>query len=52
MKRTEIKGMLSRYEAIKRRHEKTPDARLAGILRDIEHRYYHETGEPIGHRED
>ncbi len=51
MKRMEIKRMLSRYEAIKQRHEKRPDAKLAGILRDIEHRYHHETGEPIGSRE-
>lgn len=52
MKRSEIRKMVSQYTAVRQRHEKVPSAKLAGILRDIEHRYYHETGEPIGVRED
>ena len=52
MKGSEIRKMVSQYTAVKQRHEKAPSAKLAGILRDIEHRYHHEAGESIGVRED
>ncbi len=52
MKRSEIRKMVSQYATVRQRHKKAPGAKLAGILRDIEHRYHHETGEAIGVRED
>lgn len=47
MRRSEIRKMVSQYAAARHKHEKVPSARLARTLRDIERRYYHETGEPI-----
>jgi len=47
MKKSEFRRLVAKYKEIKTKHEKTQDNKLKEQLREIEHRYLHETGSPI-----
>jgi len=49
MKNSDIKKLISQYkETIMKQRKKNADSfRLSGKLKEIEHRYYHETGRTL-----
>ena len=47
MKKSEFRRLVAKYEEIKTKYKKTPDNKLKEKLREIEHRYFHETGNYI-----
>lgn len=44
MKKSELNNLVQQYCTIEARIAKSYDRRLAEKLKEIEHRYYHETG--------
>ena len=47
MKRSELRRLVAKYKEIKLKFSKTNDIKLKEHLKQIEHRYYHETGRTI-----
>jgi hypothetical protein len=50
MKKSELNKLVQNYYIIKAKIAKSHDPRLADKLVEIEHRYYHETGNPINQK--
>jgi len=44
MKNSEIRKLVSDYQEIKNKFKKTPNNKLEEKLKEIKHRYFHETG--------
>jgi thermostable 8-oxoguanine DNA glycosylase len=44
MKKSELRRLVAEYEEIKIKFTKTQNNKLKERLKEIEHRYYHETG--------
>ncbi len=47
MKNSELRRLVSEYKEIKIKLTKTQNNKLIEKLREIEHRYFHETGRPL-----
>ena len=50
MKKTELRKLISQYKEIKQKQKKknrSDNLRLADTLKQIEHRYFHETGRTL-----
>jgi len=47
MKNSEIRKLVSEYKETKRRVKKNQDKKLLEKLREMEHRYFHETGRTL-----
>ena len=47
MKKSELRRLVAEYKEIKIKYTKTPNNRLKEKLKEIEHRYFHETGRPF-----
>ena len=47
MKRSELRRLVVKYREIKLKFSKTNDIKLKEHLKQLEHRYYHETGNTI-----
>jgi len=47
MKKSELRRLVVEYEETKLRFSKTNNVRLKELLKQLEHRYYHETGRII-----
>jgi CRISPR/Cas system CSM-associated protein Csm2 small subunit len=47
MKNSEIRKLVSEYRETKMRIKKNQDKKLLEKLREIEHRYFHETGRTL-----
>ncbi len=47
MKKTELRKLVFEYKEIKERLTKLPNEKLKTKLEEIEHRYFHETGENL-----
>lgn len=48
MKNSELRRLLAEHREVARKQRKTDSARLEEKLRELEQRYYHETGRTIG----
>jgi len=44
MKNSELRRLVAKYKEIKTKYSKTQNNKLKEKLREIEHRYFHETG--------
>lgn len=44
MKKSELRRLVSEYNSLKSKLEKKYDHKIIKKLKEIEHRYYHETG--------
>ena len=47
MKRSELRRLVAEYKEIKLKFSKTNNIKLKEDLKQLEHRYYHETGKTI-----
>jgi len=47
MKKTELRKLVVKYNFLKLKLRKKYEYKLAEKLKEIEHRYYHETGEKL-----
>jgi len=47
MKNSELRRLVAEYKEIKNKLTKTQNNKLIDQLREIEHRYFHETGRPL-----
>ena len=47
MKNSELRRLVAEYKEIKIKYIKTPNNNLKEKLKEIEHRYFHETGKPF-----
>ncbi len=47
MKNSELQRLIAEYKEIKIKLTKTQNNKLIEQLREIEHRYFHETGKPL-----
>jgi len=47
MKNSELRRLVAEYKEIKIKFTKTQNNKLIEQLREIEHRYFHETGRPL-----
>jgi len=47
MKKSELRRLVAEYKEIKLRFSKLKDIKLKGKLKQLEHRYYHETGRTL-----
>lgn len=50
MKKTELRKLISQYKEVKQKQKKknhSDNLRLANTLKQIEHRYFHETGRTL-----
>lgn len=47
MKNSELRRLVAEYKEIKIKLTKTQNNKLIEQLREIEHRYFHETGRPL-----
>jgi len=47
MKKSELRRLVSEYREIKIKLSKSNDEKLIDKLKQIEHRYYHETGRTL-----
>ena len=47
MKNSELRILVAEYKEIKIKLTKTQNNKLIEQLREIEHRYFHETGRPL-----
>ncbi len=47
MKNSELRRLIGDYKEIKIKLTKTQNNKLIEQLREIEHRYFHETGRPL-----
>ena len=47
MKNSELRRLVAEYKEIKIKSKKSKDKRLYEKLKEIEHRYYHETGNTL-----
>jgi hypothetical protein len=47
MKKSELRRLVAEYKKIKIKYTKTPNNKLKEKLKEIEHRYFHETGRPF-----
>jgi hypothetical protein len=47
MKSSELRKLVQEYQTLKAKQEKSYDHRIHERLREIEHRYYHETGNDL-----
>ena len=47
MKKSELRKLVSEYNSLKLKLDKRFDQRIIEKLKEIEHRYYHETGDII-----
>ena len=47
MKKSELRRLVSEYREIKIKLSKSNDEKLTDKLKQIEHRYYHETGRTL-----
>jgi hypothetical protein len=47
MKNSELRRFVAKYKEIKIKLTKTQNNKLIDQLREIEHRYFHETGRPL-----
>lgn len=47
MKNLELRRLVAEYKEIKIKLTKTQNNKLIEQLREIEHRYFHETGRPL-----
>jgi hypothetical protein len=47
MKNSELRRLVAEYKEIKIKLTKTQNNKLIDQLREIEHRYFHETGRPL-----
>lgn len=47
MKKSEIRRLIAEYHEIKTRLKKTQNKKLHEKLKEIEHRYFHETGRTL-----
>ena len=47
MKNSELRRLIADYKEIKIKLTKTQNNKLIEQLREIEHRYFHETGRPL-----
>ena len=50
MKKTELRKLISQYKEIKQKQKKknrSDNLKLADTLKQIEHRYFHETGRTL-----
>lgn len=44
MKKSELRRLVAEYTELKRKIEKVPNNKLKEKLKELEHRYFHETG--------
>ena len=44
MKNSELKKLISQYREIKQKKKNVDSFKLSQMLKEIEHRYFHETG--------
>ncbi len=47
MKKSELRQLVAEYKNIKNKLKKTHNEKLSEKLKEIEHRYFHETGSTI-----
>ncbi len=47
MKKSELRRIVASYKELKIKFQKTPSNNLMKKLKEIEHRYFHETGRSI-----
>ncbi len=47
MKKSELRRLVAEYHEIKIKLKKTQNKKLNEKLKEIEHRYFHETGRPL-----
>ena len=47
MKKSELRRLVSEYHEIKNKLKKTQNKKLNEKLKEIEHRYFHETGRTL-----
>lgn len=47
MKNSEMRKLVQEYRTLKAKSIKKKDLRISERLKEIEHRYYHETGEAL-----
>ena len=48
MKNSELRRLVAKYKEIKIKYTKTKNNKLKEKLREIEHKYFHETGRIFG----
>ncbi len=47
MKKSELRKLVQEYHTLKAKSLKKQDLKISERLKEIEHRYYHETGEAL-----
>ena len=47
MKKSELRKLIAQYKELKIKSRKRLDSKISEKLKEIEHRYYHETGEKL-----
>jgi hypothetical protein len=47
MKKSELRKLVSEYQTLKTRFDKSKDTQISEKLEQIEHRYFHETGRDL-----
>ncbi len=47
MKKSELRKLVSEYNSLKSKLDKKNDQKIIKKLKELEHRYYHETGDVI-----
>jgi len=47
MKNSEIKNLVSNYQQIQNKLKKVPNKKLEEKLKEIKHKYFHETGKNL-----